>query len=294
MTAAPAAPPGRPCVAVLHHPRIPESHTLAGELAEALAVHGADSRLLNAWEERGLLSQRLDGLSLAIVLGGDGTVLRIAGLLATRAVPVFGVNFGRLGFLAQVSPDEALATVPQLMSGEAQVEERLMLRAGFDPSGDLGGDAGPDHTAPFDAVNDVFIGRGRVAHVVRLEVAVNGRDLIHFAADGLIVATPTGSTAYSLSAGGPVVAPHMPAIILTPVVPHPVPFRTMVLPPDAVIDVTVRTEEEAICSIDGQRHYSLRHGATVRVQAAPRHARFLSLGPPTRFYQTLVERLTRW
>jgi NAD+ kinase len=294
MTASPLSTSGRPCVAVLHHPRIPESHALATELAASLEAHGAEGRILNAWEERGQLARRLDGLSFAIVLGGDGTVLRIAGLLAERAVPVIGVNFGRLGFLAQVAPEAALDTIPRLLAGEATVEARMMLRACCDPAYHLDGDVGPDHTAPFDAVNDVFVGRGRVAHAVRIEVAVNDSPLIHFAADGMIVATPTGSTAYSLSAGGPVVAPQMDAIILTPVVPHPVPFRTLVLPPDSVIDVTVHTEEEGICSIDGQRHVGLRHGTTVRVQAAPHAARFLRLGSPVQFYQTLVERLSRW
>jgi len=294
VSAPPAVHPSRRSVGVLYHPRIAESRALAGALTGAMAEMGADARLLNAWEERGQLAGRLGGLDWAVVLGGDGTVLRIAGLLSARRVPVIGVNFGRLGFLAQVAPEDALDAIPRLLAGEGCLEERLMLRAGCDPGVDLRGDTGPEDSAPFDAVNDVFIGRGRVAHAVRLDLAINDQPLIHFAADGLIVATPTGSTAYSLSAGGPVVTPHLSALVLTPVVPHPLPVRTMVLPADSVIDVTVHTEEDAICSIDGQRHYTVRNGTTVRVQAAPHPARFLRLGAPERFYQTLVERLSRW
>lgn len=281
-------------VALMYHPRVPESRALAESLAQDLEARGAETRLLNAWEERGQLAARLEGVDWAIVLGGDGTVLRVVGLLASRQVPTVGINYGRLGFLAQVAPADAPRVVPELLAGGGRVEERLMLRVVCGAIAGADGDTGPDHTAPFDAVNDVFIGRGRVAHAVRIEVAVDGTSFLRFAADGLIVATPTGSTAYSLSAGGPVLAPALRAIVLTPVVPHPMPIGTLVLPAEARVAVTVHTEEEAICSIDGQRHYGLPNGTTVQVAAAPHSARFLRLGGGERFYQTLVERLRRW
>lgn len=294
MTAAPSVGAGRGVVGVLYHPRIDASRDLAAELVALVRERGADARLLNAWEERGQLAGRLVGLDWAVALGGDGTVLRLAGLLASLGVPVIGVNFGRLGFLAQIDAADARSVIPRLLAGEGEVEERLMLRAACNRDVLVGGDSGPDHTAPYDAVNDVFVGRGKVAHAVRMDLAVDGRPLIRFAADGVIVATPTGSTAYSLSAGGPVVAPRMQALIITPVVPHPVPVRTIVLPATSVVDIRVQTEEEAICSIDGQRHYAVPDGTTVRVQAAPYPARFLRLGSSDQFYQTLVERLSRW
>ncbi len=294
MTTAPVVAARRREVGVLYHPRIDASRDLAAELVSLIRDRGAEARLLNAWEERGQLAGRLVGLDWAVALGGDGTVLRLAGLLASIGVPVIGVNYGRLGFLAQIDAADARDVIPRVLAGEGEVEERLMLRAACNPDALVEGDAGPDHTAPYDAVNDVFVGRGKVAHAVRMDLAVDGRPLIRFAADGVIVATPTGSTAYSLSAGGPVVAPQMQAVILTPVVPHPVPVRTMVLPATSVIDIRVQTEEQAICSLDGQRHYAVPNGTTVRVQAAPYPARFLRLGTPDQFYQTLVERLSRW
>lgn len=290
-------------VGVFYHRRVAASRELAEELVAGLNARGAEARLFSAWEAREHLDPRLDALDWAIVLGGDGTVLRMAGILAERGVPVVGVNFGRLGFLAELAPESAMASACDLLAGGGRLEERLMLRAGSDrvlepvSHGDdqarsIGGSSDPGAVA--EAVNDVFIGRGRVAHAVRLELSVDGRPLMRFTADGLVLATPTGSTAYSLSAGGPVVAPEMRAIILTPVVPHPVPVRTLVLPAQSTIDVRVRCDEEAVLSIDGQRHYVLPDGGSVRVQAAEHPARFLRTGSPQRFYQTLVDRLSRW
>lgn len=294
----------RRCVGVFYHRRVEASRALAEALVAALAQRGAEARLLSAWEARELLEPRLTGLNWAVVLGGDGTVLRMAGILAERGVPLIGVNFGRLGFLAEVSPEDALAVIPILLDEPGRAEDRLMLRAGsatvLEPilhDGDdvvraIGGPARQGAVAI--ALNDVFVGRGRVAHAVRIEVAVDGRPLIQFSADGLLVATPTGSTAYSLSAGGPVVTPGMRALLLTPVVPHPAPVRTMVLPDCSVIDITLRSDEESVCSIDGQRHYMVPSGTTVRIEAAEHPARFLRLGEPETFYQTLVERISRW
>jgi NAD+ kinase len=291
-------------VGVFFHRRVAASRELAEALVADLNARGAEARLFSAWEAREILDPRLDALDWAIVLGGDGTVLRMAGILAERGVPVVGVNFGRLGFLAELSPESALASACDLLAGGGRLEERLMLRAASDrvlePVSNDGDDlarsigGSNESGAAAEAVNDVFIGRGRVAHAVRLELSVDGRPLMRFTADGLVLATPTGSTAYSLSAGGPVVAPEMRAIILTPVVPHPVPVRTLVLPASSTIDVRVRCDEEAVLSIDGQRHYVLPDGGSIRVQAAEHPARFLRTGEPQHFYQTLVDRLSRW
>ena len=147
---------------------------------------------------------------------------------------------------------------------------------------------------PLDAVNDVFVGRGRVARAVRLGVSIDQTEVIHLTADGLILSTPTGSTAYSLSAGGPVVPPGLDVMVFTPVVPHPVPVRTLVLPPTATVALQVEADEGAILSIDGQLHHDLAGGDTVHVSAGPYRLKLLRHGPPTQFYSTLVERLRRW
>lgn len=292
--------PGRGNVGIFFHRRVEESRRLGEALVAMLDGLGARSQLLDAWESRELLADRLIGLDWAAVLGGDGTMLRIVGLLAPLGIPVLGVNFGRLGFLTEIPPAEAEAALSRVLAGEGRVEDRLMLEAGatidLQPVLNASG-ARRDGTPPLAAgvrgvgVNDVFIGRGGVAHAVRLELAIDGQPLLRLTADGLVLASPTGSSAYSLSAGGPIVEPRMSAIVLTPVVPHPVPVRALVLPGDAVVTVTVRTEEEAILSLDGQRHYRLPDGATVRVAAHPRPARFLRLGDPAGYYGTMVQRL---
>jgi NAD+ kinase len=272
-------------VAVLYHPRVDASLELARQLSATLAGHGAGVELQNAWEH-GALEDCLARVDWAVVLGGDGTMLRVLRLAAAHRVPIIGVNFGRLGFLAELAPSRAVQELPKLLAGQGWLEERILLRC----VPRLGGTA----AAPCEVVNDVFIGRGGVAKPVRLTTVVDGVPLIRFAADGLIVATPTGSTAYSLSAGGPVVAPSMAVMILTPVVPHPIPVRTFVLPGESQIDVTVHTDEPAVLSVDGQIHLPLADGDGVRVEASPLTGRFLRLAPPHQFYLSLVKRLQRW
>jgi NAD+ kinase len=273
-------------VGVLYHPRVEASRPLAEELVARLGAAGAEASLLSAWEEKGGLGGRLGDLDWLVVMGGDGSLVRVGRLAADHDLPVIGVNFGRLGFLAEIRPDEALSRIPALLDGSGTLEERLMLRV-------QGVASGWDLT-PMDAVNDVFVGRGRVARAVRLAVAVDGTPVMHFTADGLVVSSPTGSTAYAMSAGGPVVPPGLDVLVFAPVVPHPLPVRTLVLPPTAVVDVTIQADEGAVLSVDGQLHHDLVDGDTLRVTAGPRRLRLLRAGPTSQFYSTLIERLRRW
>ncbi len=273
-------------VGVLYHPRVEASRPLAEELVALLAAHGAQASLLSAWEEKGGLGGRLTELDWLVVLGGDGSLVRVGRLAAEHGLPVIGVNFGRLGFLAEVSPAEALSRIPALLDGSGHVEERLTLR--------VTGTAGGQALEALDAVNDVFVGRGRVARAVRLAVAIDGTPVMHFTADGLVVSSPTGSTAYAMSAGGPVVPPGLDVLVLAPVVPHPLPVRTLVLPPTAEVAVTVAADEGAVLSVDGQLHYDVADGDTLRVTTGSRRLRLLRSGPSSQFYDTLLERLRRW
>lgn len=257
---------------------------MARQLAEVLTDLGAHAILDDAWEWAAS-EDDLAGLDWVITLGGDGTVLRAIRQTAERGIPVTGVNFGRLGFLAEMDPDDALQRIPELAGGGGHIDERLMLRCRARVGGETFG--------PVDGLNDVFVGRGRVAHAVRLEVSVDDVPLVRFVADGLVVATPTGSTAYSLSAGGPIVGPNLDALVVTPVVPHPKPVRPMVLHPDACIDIWLGRGRDAILTVDGQVHTDLREGDSVRMSVAPHRARFLRLESSSRFYDTLVERLRR-
>lgn len=272
-------------VGLLFHPRVAESRALADALAAALAAHGVATRIADAWQEIEALDACIRASDWLIVLGGDGTMLRVARLAAAADVPLIGVNFGRLGFLTELEPGDVLAALPRLLAGDVAIEERVLLRC----TGTIGGQA----IGPLEAVNDVFVGRGRVSRPVRLDTSIDGTPYLRYFADGLIVATPTGSTAYSLSAGGPVVDPTMAAVVVTPVVPHPVPIKTLVLAPERVVDIVVRTDYDAILAVDGGPAHDLADGDLVRVGLSPHRARFLRLGDAAGFYAGLVERLHR-
>lgn len=271
-------------VAILYHPRVAESLHLADELVAVLRARGVKSLLHSAWDWHAI-EPEIGDLDYVITLGGDGTVLRAARQTAAHGVPVIGVNFGVLGFLAEMDPEEALSRVPEMVSEGGRLEERLMLQC----RAYVGG----NESDPLDALNDVFVGRGAVAHAVRLELSVNGVPLTRFVADGVLVASPTGSTAYALSAGGPIVAPDLDVMIIAPVAPHPTAVRPLVLPGDAVIGIQVRRDQDAVLTLDGQEHRRLGSGDRVEVRRSPHVARFLRMGDEESFYRTLFERLKR-
>jgi NAD+ kinase len=195
----------------------------------------------------GVAAETWDGakLDILISLGGDGTLLRGARLACQRGIPVLGINLGRLGFLAAAGPETAVEALSRLVRGHYTIESRLTLHARIGDSGE-----------PLLAVNDVVIHKGGIARVIRLAVRVEGEQVGTYSADGLIVATPTGSTAYSLSAGGPIVVPSVDAFVVTPICPHTLAVRPLVVPSTAAVAVRVLdplpAPEELLVSVDGQ------------------------------------------
>jgi len=271
---------------LLYHPRVEAARPLADELARTFAARGAAPLVLDAWNDAALSAPLAAGaITWLAVLGGDGTMLRVARQAAPYGVPLLGMNFGRLGFLAECQPNDGEAAIERVLRGEAAVDRRLMLRATVTSGGTVLG--------PFDALNEVFVGRGRAARPLRLDTRVDGAALTRYFADGLVVATPTGSTAYSLSAGGPVVAPTIDAIVLTPVVPYPLPVHALVVPATVEIEIAVHTDLDAVMAADGHAHQPLADGDVVRVAQAPHRASFFRLGPPADYYATLIDRLDR-
>jgi NAD+ kinase len=199
-------------------------------------------------------------------------------------VPVLGVNIEHLGFLTELEPDEWMSALPRLLAGEAWVEERMMLYAEYHRG---------DESQGYEALNDVVVSRGSLARIVRLETHIDGSFLTTYAADGLIVATPTGSTAYAFAAGGPVLPPQLKNILLLPIAPHLSMDRAIVLSQGAMVKVLVHTDHQAILTVDGQFEYELQDGDQVTVQASHHAGRFVRLQDRTYFYRTLMERL-RW
>lgn len=223
--------------------------------------------------------------SLAISLGGDGTVLRAVKLLDGSAVPILGVNVGLLGYLTEVEPPAMLAALERWFAsdesgGDWRIEERMMLQVTVQR-------VGPDNQAErWRALNEVVLEKGESGHTVRLDVSIDGSPFTSYAADGLIVATPTGSTAYSLSARGPVVSPQHRAMLVTPVSPHMLFDRSLVLDPDEPISIGVSGYRTVEVSVDGQRVATLSEGDTVVCVPAAETARFVRFGP-RRFHQIL-------
>lgn len=215
------------------------------------------ARLLNI---DGYLRSQIPSLSdVIIVLGGDGTMLSVARLIGDRGIPILGVNLGGLGFITEVNRDEIFDAVEKVLTGRCSIEERIMLTATVHRSG--------DRIANFVVLNDVVINKGALARIIDLETYINNSYVTTFKADGLIISTPTGSTAYSLSAGGPILYPTLQSIVLTPICPHTLTNRPIVLPDDFTVEIFLRSEsEDVFLTLDGQVGFSLRRNDAIEVK----------------------------
>jgi NAD+ kinase len=242
-----------------------------------------------------------------VVLGGDGTLLQSARAVAPYGVPLFGVNMGQLGFLTEVEAADALPGLQRVLEGNYVVEERMMLQAAVErendgefcqPSGVANRLALRRQNSPsnervdvYTALNDAVITKGAFARLIHLETYVDGEYVETYSADGLIVATPTGSTAYSLSAGGPLVAPELELMLITPICPHTLSARPLVIPAASTVRVVPRsTSGEVMLTMDGQYGRHLTCGERVLVRRAPFGVRFLRLNHRS-FYRVLREKL---
>lgn len=220
-----------------------------------------------------------------LVLGGDGTLLSVARLVEGRDIPIIGVNLGGLGFLTEVTLEEIYTTLDKLFKNEFVPDPRLILKAHVHRQG--------EHVAQSYCLNDTVVSKGTQAKMIQLEIFINRQFVTSLRGDGLIVATPTGSTAYSLSAGGPIVNPSVEALILTPVCPHTLTNRPVVVPAQARLEVVLKSREEgAMVTFDGQVGFTLRHEDVVEIEAAE-HKIVLARAPDRNYYEILRTKL-KW
>lgn len=222
-------------------------------------------------------------VDLAVSLGGDGTMLRAVALLDGAPAPIIGVNLGVLGYLTEVDASELLDVLGRWFAGEAgawRIDERMMLEVSVSK-------AGTAERVVHTALNEAVIEKRETGHTVRMAVWIDGSLFTTYAADGLILATPTGSTAYSMSARGPVVSPRLRAMLLTPVSPHMLFDRTLVLDPGERVEVEIIGHRSAALSVDGEATVTLDEGDRVAVAPSPRVARFVRFGD-RRFHQVLT------
>lgn len=272
-------------VGILYHPMIETAYTLARELQDFLSSSGVSVWLCSAWEEEKARAQ-VGNTDLILTTGGDGTILRAAHVALPGQTLITGVNLGKLGFMTELSADEAVNRLPALLAGDGWIDERAMLEAELSPT-----DQEHESLRTFYALNDVVVARGAIARTVNIAASINGELLTTYKADGVIVATATGSTGYSLAAGGPILHPQAKEFLLLPILPHLSSAYTVVVPSTAVVKLRVSTPHQATLSIDGHINLSLSSGAVVTIKRSSNRARFLRIHPETSFYSSLEQRL---
>ena len=245
----------------------------ATELRERAAgwchQHGIDQWAATAQDFEALCRELATSDAL-VVLGGDGTLLRAARAVIQVDVPLVGVNLGKIGFLSKVEATDLEGLLTKIVAGEYRIDERMALEARLLPGGREGGDGAVHH-----ALNDVVIARGALARVVRMDVAIDQTHLATFIADGLVVASPTGSTGYSFSAGGPIVAPDSRNLIVTPIAAYLSAVRSVVVGPEQVVRCRVVDAHEALVSVDGREDLPIAVGDVVEIRALERPIRLL-------------------
>ncbi len=278
-------------VGIATKPRRPEAAEVVRGLMAWLQARGC--RALIDEETAGLLG-RGDGLprpqlteqaDLMVVLGGDGTLLSVARTAGPREVPVLGVNLGGLGFLAEIPLDELYPILGAVLDGEVRPTRRLMLTCGVERGG--------CSVAEYVVLNDAVINKGAMSRIIDLETSINGEYVTTYRADGLIVSTPTGSTAYCLAAGGPILYPTLGALVLTPICPHTLTNRPLVVPDDVAIEIVQGSaSEEVSLTLDGQIGSQLQHRDAVVVRRAP-HPLPLITSPKRNYFEVLRTKL-KW
>jgi len=274
-------PPQR--VVLFYTPRLSNSAALAKQIAQRLTGWQVETAIESVDVEE--VDRVLADVDMAIALGGDGTMLRVGCLTAPHGIPVLGVNLGRLGFLAEVQPAEWPDVLARVMACDYWLEQRMMLRVALLRNG-----------APareFDVLNEVFVGRGLTGRTVRIEAYIDGGLFLRYVADGVIVATATGSTAYALAAGGPILPPELKNILLVALAPHMIMDRPVVLDEGTTVELHVTSAQHTVLSADGRDPIDLTKDDRVRVQSSPYVCRLVRAQPRSYFYQTLLARMTR-
>ena len=228
---------------------------------------------------------KLDGTSMIVVAGGDGTILRTVRLIAPFAIPIVGINMGRVGFMSELRVEEAVEKLPLYMNGNLRVEERMMLQATVTSAKEI------EPHATLHALNDVVVGGSSISRLLDVDTEIDGVPLTSFRADAVIVSTATGSTGYALAAGGPILYPEARVMLVQPVAAHTGLRDGVVVPDDSVIELRSTNEHPAMLSVDGFMDAKLNSGDRVRVTRSPQVARFLRANPPSDFYTTLTHRL---
>jgi len=263
-------------IVVVTKPKQPEVAKVAADLIGWFASRGMQASLDPA---------SAVSADLCVVLGGDGTLLAAARMMGERQIPILAINHGALGFLTEVTLPEMYTALDRVMGGDFVTDRRMMMQVSIE--------RGNAVVASYQALNDVVINKGTLSRIIELEARVNGQYVSSFRSDGLILSTPTGSTAYNLSAGGPIVYPSMMAIIMTPICSHTLTNRPIVLPPDVRIELALRsTQDEVHVTVDGQVGLKLESEDRVIAEKSDRVVELIV--PPGKAYFDVLRGKLKW
>ena len=276
-------------IGICYHPKLESGRALAEELRSRLEPEVDSVWIGPAWADE-LMAAEMPGTELLMCVGGDGTVLRAARSVIPHSTLLLGINMGRVGFLTEMDESAVVRQLPEILSGQGRVEERAMLQAAVVSAAD-GRVVWGDEDRCHDALNDIVVSRGAAAHLLQLSIVADGIKVADYRADGLIVATATGSTAYSLALGGPILYPECREIVVTPVAPHLAERHSVVLPSTALVEVSMTADQRALVSVDGEPGPELTFSQVLHVRLSPHVARFLRLSPPSDFYARVARRL---
>ncbi len=275
-------------VGIAYNDLIPEALDLAHAIVGELNL-GANSWILRA-EDAADLSERAKDTDMVITIGGDGTILRVNRAVAPMGIPLLGINMGRLGFMTELTVPGVMEQLPRYLNGDVRVSEHSMLMAVVHKRAGSDVEAGSSQ-GPYHALNDIVLSRSRVSRVVTVRAVIDGADVSTFRADGVILATATGSTGYSFAAGGPIIDPLSDDLVLTPLASHVGLTTPLVLSPTSSVDFHLEGSQEATISVDGFENHPVDPGDWVRVTPSPYRARFLRANEPNYFWATLTRRL---
>jgi NAD+ kinase len=267
-------------IALAVHPYNQQAYSLAEEIGAYLEQQGKKV-LLGRMDEPSLRDRIMEGSQdLLIALGGDGTMLRAGHISAPGDVPILGINLGRYGFLTEIQRDDWKDALNRVLAGEYWLEVRMMLKAVLNRKN--------QQLGTWVALNDAVISRGETIRPVQFDIFINGKRLSTIVADAVIAATATGSTAYAMAAGGPILSPELRSLVLVPVAPHLSIEQSLVLSENVLISVTVQTSHQAVMSIDGQAPEKLQSGDVVEITACDRSVKFIRFQDHGYFYRNLL------
>ncbi len=278
-------------IGILTKPKFPNMKPTLVQLVAWLREHGKDVVLdpkaaaiigKSASRQKGRIAEKAD---MVLVLGGDGTMLNAARLVEKRSVPILGINMGGLGFLTEVGGEHLYATLERVFAKDYSIEERLMLRARLDCRG--------KRVTEATVLNDVVVTKGELSRMIAMTITIDGQFVTSLRGDGLILSTPTGSTAYSMSAGGPIVSPSVNALVITPICPHTLTHRPLLVPSTATLAITLTSHDKgARVTYDGQVGVAMTEGDTVTITPSRHKTKLIRL--PDRTYYDVLRRKLKW